>query len=199
MELYEAIATRRSTRKYKDQQITKEQLDKILAAGRMAPTAGDNETTHFIVIQNKEILDELWKMVQEEFARMDETTEKNPAIRGSIKSSKGGHYIFHYNAPTLIVTANREKYANNIADCACAVENMMLEANELDLASCWVNQLRWLAKNDRVRGYLTKLGMKEEKVACAGVVVGYADTEDGLPNRKVRLDELKGNPVTYIQ
>ena len=35
------------------------------------------------------------------------------------------------------------------ADCSCALENMMLEANELELGR-WINQLRWLDENPRI-------------------------------------------------
>ena len=47
---------------------------------------------------------------------------------------------FHYGAPVYIVTANKMGYGNAMADSACALENMMIAANALDLGSCWINQ-----------------------------------------------------------
>ena len=46
--------------------------------------------------------------------------------------SKKGCYVFYYRAPVLIIVANQKNYGNNIADCAVAVENMMIAANALD-------------------------------------------------------------------
>lgn len=57
------------------------------------------------------------------------------------------NYVFHYNPAVLIITANKKDYGNNMVDCACALENMMLMANALDLGSVWINQLRWLNEN----------------------------------------------------
>ena len=103
--------------------------------------------------------------------------------------------MFHYGAPVLIVTANRKGYGNAMADSACALENMMIAANALDLGSCWINQLHWLDKDVRVRSYLEKLGLKEDETVTGGLILGYG--HDGLPVRS----ELKrtGNPVTWIE
>ena len=72
----------------------------------------------------------------------------------------------------------------------------MLEANECKLASCYINQLRWLAKTKSIREYMLSLGMAEDETVCASMVLGYPDSEDGLLNRTER--EIKGNPVTYV-
>jgi nitroreductase len=110
--------------------------------------------------------------------------------------SQKGNYSFSYNAPVLIVVANKKDYGNNMADVACAVENMMLAANELDLGSCYINQLKWLNEEPSIRGYLGTLGLKEDERVYASVAIGYADTESGLPNRNVT--ERTGNEVVFV-
>ena len=70
-----------------------------------------------------------------------------------------------------------------MADCACALENMMVAANALDLGSCWINQLHWLTEEPQLREYLKQLGMKENEQVYGAVALGYPDTEDGLPVR----------------
>ena len=40
---------------------------------------------------------------------------------------------------------------------------MMLEANELDLGSCYINQLKWLNEDQEILSYLQSLGMKEDE------------------------------------
>ena len=196
MEAFELIKTRRSTRKFQERAVDKELLETIVEAGRYAPSGGNSQTTHFFVITDKSVLNELAVLVKDEFSKMEEAPGMYRSIVNSIRASKGGSYIFHYNAPALIVTANKKDYGNNIADCACAVENMMLMANALNLGSCWINQLKWLNENEAVNAVFRKFGMAEDERIYGAVSIGYAATEDGLPVRTPL--ERAGNPVTYI-
>ena len=56
MEFTEVIKNRYSCKKYSDRQISKEQLDAILEAGRCAPTAKNLQEHHIYVVQSKEAL-----------------------------------------------------------------------------------------------------------------------------------------------
>ena len=190
------IQSRRSTRKFKTEDVPEVQLNQIIEAGRYAPSGGNCQSTHFIVIKNKEILTELADLAQQEFAKMEITPGLYKSIVNSINASKNGNYVFHYNAPVLIITANQKDYGNNIADCACALENMMLMANALDLGSCWINQLKWLNENPVILEYMKKLGMDESERVYGSLAVGFPDTSDGLPDR----EPLKrtGNKITFV-
>ena len=192
----EFFTSRRSTRKYKTEAVPEEKLNQIVEAGRFAPSGGNCQSTHFIVIKNKEILTELAELVQHEFAKMEVTPGLYKSIVNSINLSKSGNYVFHYNAPVLIVTANQKDYGNNIADCACALENMMLMTNALDLGSCWINQLKWLNENPVILEFMKKLGMDDTERVYGALAVGYPDTLDGLPDRKPL--ERSGNKVTVV-
>ena len=196
MEALEAILTRRSTRNYKPDPVEQEKLDKILEAGRQAPSGGNNQTSHFFVIRNREVLDRLTAMTEKAFAEMEATEDTYASLKHAIAASKKGGYVFRYNAPVLIVLANRRDYGNNMADCACALENMMVAANALDLGSCWINQLKWLNEEPELVAYFRSMGMKEDERIYGAVIIGYPATETGLPNR--RLMTLKGNEVTWI-
>ena len=195
--MLEFIKSRRSTRKFKDKMIPQEKLEQIIEAGRYAPSGGNSQTTHFIVVKNREVLQTLAELVQKEFSKMEVTDGMYKSIVNSINASKKGNYVFHYNAPVLIITANRKEYGNNIADCACALENMMLMANALDLGSCWINQLKWLNENPVILGYLTGLGLKADERVYGALALGFADTEDGLPVRT--LLARNGNEVTMVE
>ena len=52
MDILEFIKSRRSTRKFTDKEIEAEKLNQILEAGRYAPSGGNSQSTHFLVIQN---------------------------------------------------------------------------------------------------------------------------------------------------
>ncbi len=51
----EAIRKRRSIRKYKQEQIGDDELRAIIETGRCAPSGGNSQTCHFIVIQNRRV------------------------------------------------------------------------------------------------------------------------------------------------
>ena len=191
MNTYESILTRRSTRKYLNKPVSKELLEKIIETGRYSPSGGNSQSNHFIVIQNKQIIDRLVKMVEKAFSKMEITENMYRSLQNSINLSKKGGYVFSYNAPVLIIVANKKDYGNNQADCALALENMMLEANELDLGSCYINQLKWINEDQKILSYLQSLGMNEDERVYGSLIVGYPDTNDGKPLRK-------GNEVTWL-
>lgn len=196
MDVFSCIATRHSTRKFKEEPVPQGVLDKVIEAGRQAPSGKHKNQSRFIVIRKKEVLQELIALVQQEFAKMEVTPENDDNFGGAIRAAKKGGYVFMYNAPVLIVVANKRDYGNKYADVSCAMQNMMLAANALDLGSCWINQLRWLQDNPVLRAYLQKLGMAEDEEVCASLSIGYPDTPDGLPGRRVM--PVTGNPVVYI-
>ncbi|MEA5007233.1 nitroreductase [Clostridium tyrobutyricum] len=192
-QVLEAIVKRRSIRKYKKEQIPDEKLSLIVEAGRLAPSGGNNQTSHFIVIQNRETLEELKSIVEREFAKMEIKEDTYKSIKNSILASKKGGYNFTYNAPTLIVAANQKEYGNAMADCSVALENMMLAAVSLDIGSCWINQLHWLDDNKYVREYMMKLGLSADETICGGLALGYSQISEMVPL------ERTGNTVTYVK
>lgn len=191
------IKSRRSTRKFKEEMVPEELIHQVVEAGRYAPSGGNSQSTHFIVIQKKQVLDNLAELARGEFAKMEIREDTYKSLVNSINASKKGNYVFHYNCPVLIVTANKKEYGNNIADCACALENMMLMANALDLGSVWINQLRWLNENPVILDAMKDLGMAEDERVYGALALGYADTQDGMPVKSTV--ERTGNRVTYIK
>ena len=196
MTTLEAIRTRRSTKRFSDKQIEVEKLDKIVSAGRYAPSGGNSQSCHFIVVRSKKVLAKLAELAQSAFSKMEITDGMYRSIANSIKASQKGEYVFHYNPDCLIIVANQKDYGNNIADTACALENMMIAANELDLGSVWINQLKWLNEDESLLEYERSLGLEDNERIYGALAVGYPATPDGLPERKP-LDRT-GNKVTYI-
>lgn len=194
MDAIEAILTRRSTRNYRPDAIEQNKLDKILDAARQAPSGGNNQTNHFLVIRNKEVIRKLTALTADAFSLMEATENTYASLKHAITAAKKGGYVFCYNAPLLIAVANQKDYGNNMADCACAIENMMVAANALELGSCWINQLRWLNEDPTLLEYLRALGMKESERVYGAVIIGYP--ANGLPNRN--LMPQNGNQITYI-
>jgi nitroreductase len=195
MDALEAIFTRRSTRRLADTLPPEEKIRTIVEAGRSAPSGHNSQTTHFFVITNKEVLIELAELLRKEFAKMEPDPDMYISLRNAISAAKNGTVVFHYNAPVLIVAANKKGYGNAMADSACALENMMIAANALDLGTCWCNQLHWLTDNPAVRKYMTGLGLQEDETITGSIILGYG--ADGAPVRTERRQT--GNPVTWVR
>lgn len=190
------IKSRRSTRKYQPRPVEEEKLSAVIEAGRYAPSGGNNQSTHLLVITDRAVMDALACLAEKLFSQMEVMPDTYKSLASSIRASKKGGYVFHYHAPVLILTANKASYSNNIADCACVLENMMLMANALDLGSCWINQIKWLREAPEMLEFLRGIGLEEDERVFGGMVLGYADTENGLPERKPLLHT--GNPVTRV-
>ena len=195
MEILEIIRHRRSIRKYTTDLVPTSMLDCIIEAGRFAPSGGNSQTTHFLVVQNPQVLQLLRTTAAEEFAKMEVHEGMYRSLVSSIRLAqrKGTGYDFTYGAPVLILLANKRGYGNAMADCALAAENMFLQATELGIGSCYVNQIHWLTDNEKMLAVLYSLGMKEEEFICTGAVFGYSAAGDLPPVERF------GNPVTYVK
>jgi nitroreductase len=123
----EAIKSRRSIRKYLPEQLKDGELQAILEAGNYAPSAHNEQSWHFTVIRNKELLD-----------RMSAKAKEAMAAQGTdwVKTM-GGNKDFHlfYHAPAVIVVSMRKAALSPLVDCAAAIENMLLAAESLDIGS----------------------------------------------------------------
>ena len=71
--MLEFIKSRRSTRKFRTEAVQEDMLNQIVEAGRFAPSGGNCQTTHFIVVKNTEVLAKLKELVQQEFSKMEVT------------------------------------------------------------------------------------------------------------------------------
>lgn len=156
METLKAIAKRKSTRAFSaEKQISKENLETILAAGCAAPVGmGDYESLHLTVIQSPEAL-----------AKINSTAQETLKMDREIL----------YGAPTLVVVCASDKQkAPNIqfANAACVVENMLLAATDagIDCVYLWGAANLISANVELCREFGIPDGYKP--VSCAAL--GYA-------------------------
>ncbi len=177
------IRPRRTVRKFTHPPLTVAARSARVVGGGGAPTGGNCQTTHFLVITNGEVLENLRVRVKNAFAGMELAEGQYLSIQNSIKRSKQGDYVYDYHAPALVVVANRRGYPNAVADSACALQNMLLTAEALGVGSCWINQLHWLDENPLVRDYLEPLGLGVDETICGAAAFG---NYDGIYPRKPR-------------
>ncbi len=193
METIKAIMTRRSNRRFTNESIDKKRIETIVECGRQAPCGSNSQSVHFIIITKKEVLDDLAKIAEEAFSKMEVHEDTYVSLKNSILASKKGGYVFHYHAPVLIVTANRKGYGNAMADSACALENMMIASNALGIGSCYINQLHWLCEDESLVSYMEDIGLKKDEYITGALALGRVEI---LVQKE---KQITGNPVTWVE
>jgi len=111
-----SILNRRSIRKYTKQEISNEFIEKLLRAAMAAPSAGNEQPWHFVVIRDKEIMYQIPKF--HPYSQMLNSANCAIVVCGdlNLETNKGFW----------------------VQDCSAASENILIEATELGLGSVWV-------------------------------------------------------------
>jgi nitroreductase len=187
------IQNRRSIRIYDEKQIEDELLDLIIESGRYAPSGGNSQSTRFLVIQKKSVLNKLEELVERELAKIEVDENTYKSLKSFVLRARKGGLHFSYNAPTLIVVLNKKDYGNAMADSAVAIENMMIAATSLGLGSCWINQLKWLNNNELICDYMSELGIPKDEVIYGAISLGYSKQSNMNPLKR------NGNSVIYVK
>jgi len=162
-EVLENIKTRRSIRKFKEQPIEKEVLDKIIEAGTYAPSGKNKQAAIIIAITNKEVIEKLGK-INAEVINLNKNTFYNPQA-------------------VLVVLANKE-VSTYVHDGCAVLENMLLAAHSLGVGSCWVHRAKEEFETDYGKELLKSLNIGENYEGIGHCLLGYPDDEGHLFPRK---------------
>jgi nitroreductase len=182
-EILKVIKTRRSVRSFSDKQIKDNELQTVLEAAQYAPTAGA-QSWQFIVVQKEELINELSNASKE--------IAKNSEVEFIRELANNQDFNAFYNAPTVILVCGEESPWVP-ADCAAATQNILLAAESLGLAACWINFGLFVFGSESGSKYKTLLSVPEGYNPLYSVALGYRKGE--LPAAAPR----KKNVVTYIK
>ncbi len=153
-----AIFERRSIRKYQNKAVPKELIDKIISAGMAAPSARNQQLWHFIILDDRKLLEEII-----EYHQYASVLKECPIA--------------------IVVCADLllEKTEGFwIQDCSAATENMLLEATCLGLGSVW---LGIYPREKRVEGVQKIFSLPSNVVPLSIVVLGYSLESPKKENR----------------
>ena len=186
-EVIKNIFDRRAVRKYQNKVVSKDLIEQIIDAGRMAPSALGKEPWKFYIVTSKEDIKLYSKDIIKEGINLSDMGIKKvfKAIVSSIThlSSvvdffKEDDPVFH-GAPVLIfitAKADDEWAALDVGMCA---QNMLLAAKSLGLDSCPIGFATYIEKTT----HFVKLDIpKDEKVYLA-VIIGYGNESPKLHER----------------
>ena len=121
MDFEEVIKNRYSCKKKKKKKVEKEKLDKILEAGRLAPTAKNLQEYHIYVIQSEKNL-----------KKVDEVTPCRYGASTVLLVTYDKTNVFTYPG------GSRD---SGIEDATIVATHMMLAAKNQGVESCWINFL----------------------------------------------------------
>jgi nitroreductase len=165
MDFEKLVHKRYSCRHYSSDPIKDEQLDKILKAARLAPTAANRQPFQIIIIQTEGKGEELLKIYHRDWLI------EPPLVLCVCALPEAGWH--------------RKKYDNQsyaAVDAAIVVDHITLQAADLGLGTCWIGDFNPSAARDF-------LHLPDEAEPIAFTPLGYP--LDG-PTKKVRkeLEEL---------
>lgn len=155
-EVLEAIKTRRSCRKYKREQVSDEELMAVLEAGIYAPTAKGKQDPFIVAVQNE--------------ADKAVLTAMNAKVMGVASNP-------YYDAPTYVLVFAPADSPNALQDGSCVLENMMIAAHAVGLASCWINREQAMFATEEGKALMKKWGLPDGLMGVGALSLGYADGE----------------------
>lgn len=176
--IFETILARRSVRSYTPQQVDAETLKTLLEAAVWAPTAMHKEPWGFVIIQNKDVLQNLSNLAKPLFL---EELKKNGTREDLLKHTDGNLF---YDAGTLIIICAKTNGILPVADCWMAAENLMLAACAMNLGSCAIGSAVSAMNLPDVK---STLGIPPGFAAVAPIIIGYPRTETVPDTRKAPL------------
>ena len=193
MELLEQIKARRSIRKYRDKQIPREDLEKIIEAGTYASNAGGGQRSMIVGIRNARLVEKLGRLNMARFDRSrligSYVSEEQPSVIDDPAIKSG-----FYGAPSLCVVFAQRDFLFGIPDAFCCAETMQMEAFDLGISSCIVSRAEETFDNETGAALLREWGVPENYIARCFVTLGYVDGDypDAKPRRPGRAKIVEG-------
>jgi len=174
--LLEAIKNRRSIRKYKPTPVTKEQVQVLLEAAMLAPSACNTRPWRFIAITNREILDKL----------------AGPEVHKYTKMIKTAPLCIVVVALPMTQEGMEEDLPKGFfpQDCGAAVQNILIQAEAMGLGTCWCGVY---CKDYPTKAVTELLKIPADEVPFCLIAVGEKDES---PGPRGKYEESK---VTWIE
>lgn len=145
----DAIFNRRSIRKYTKDDVSDEQINTILKAAMSAPSAGNQQPWHYIVIRKQSLLNDI------------------PAIHPYSNMVK--------DAPVAILVCGDPKLERFpgywVQDCSAAIQNILIASVELGLGAVWVGV--YPDSNERLDDFRSLFNIPADVIPLAVIPIGH--------------------------
>ncbi len=163
------LKERRSIRKFKDEQISDEDLKVILETGTYAPTGRSAQSPKIVVIQNPETIKE-FSAWNRSFFPIDVPEDMDP----------------FYGAKTLLIVLANSEFPTYVEDGSSVLAVLVNAAHAVGVGSCWIHRARDEFASEKGKALLKKWGIPETYEGIGHVVLGYPDMEapEPLPRKE---------------
>jgi nitroreductase/NAD-dependent dihydropyrimidine dehydrogenase PreA subunit len=216
------IFKRRSVRLFKKEQVPREMVERVIEAGRFAPSAGNCQPWAFVVIQDQELIDELCVKTErmlssivglafpsrrEDFARrpfhqkalatllslrMPGNTDQRGAVGAKAVYEHPEHELF-LGAPTVILVLKDKRGIGQVdLDVALCVDNIVLAAHSLGLATCIIGLMN-IPLRFYPRFVKRRLGIEAPFEFFTAIALGYPK---GVCDRVVKREPARINWIS---
>ena len=155
LNVLEVIQNRRSIRKFKATPLSEQQIERLIEAGRLAPSGCNVQPWRFIVVIDKEKKKKLrkasfdQKFVEDapivivccgDLSSWKNTREhvKEITRRGEVQFSVECERALTERSQKAVNAEMKERIPSTLLNVSIAIEHIVLEAVELGLGSCWV-------------------------------------------------------------
>lgn len=160
----ENILSRRSIRKFTDQEVTEEQIISLLKAAMSAPSAGNRQPWEFIIIKNRETLDKIPEF--HKYTKMLSMAKLAIVVCGNTtKSFERGFWV---------------------QDCAAATQNILLAAHSMGLGGVWCGVYPSEELYPQMQDLLE---LPKEIMPVSLIAIGYPD-ETKSPSERYDEDKI---------
>jgi Nitroreductase len=158
MDAMEALYTRRSVRKYKNQSIPLEIIEEAVKAAMYAPSARNQQPWEFIIVDKREYLDAV------------------PEFSPHAAMSKG--------APAGILMCFNKEHETAEGffpqDLGASAQNLLLALHANGLGAVWTGVY---PREDRVTGFVKMFNLPKNVIPYAFIITGYPEKETETVNR----------------
>ena len=197
-EVEKSMYERRSNRLFKDKKVPKETIERILEAGRFAPSAGNCQPYKFIVIQDTNLIQEfekksmmvlrlfknlyidksgqkpLWKRVAFTFLSYFMVNQMDQRPITAIEKADNRNNKIYFDAPCVILICKDTRGVSNPdLDAGICAQNMVLAAHSLGLGTCYIGLSIEPLNYPLLAGFRKKLGIRHPFEAVTSIAVGY--------------------------
>lgn len=196
---------RRSIRSYKDKEVEKEKIEKIIEAGRYSPTGGNRQHISYTVVKDKlpklrkMAINKLYELSQDIKKGNDQGYDYNKATLDRYYKAwekmyeefqEGEDRLFFHGDTLIIAKGDTRLKPKPQMELGIALSRMELMAYTLGLGTCYIGYfMTAFAKSKEIRDFLE---IKDFEEVVSPLIIGYPDVKyiKTVPRNKVKIDWL---------
>lgn len=194
-DFWEVLRTRRSIRRFKSEQVPDEDISKIIEAATLAPSGGNRQNWHFVIVKSRDLINKMRDAVQgvvdELASRMESPTAKQEFLNYS------DYFTVFGKAPVVIAAVMKPydsmtvrllnrylkkgeyKTTAGIQGVCAATQNLLLATHALGYGGCWMTGP--LIAREKLESLL---GVNPPDELIALIPIGVPDEAPKMPPRK---------------